>query len=137
MILHIFSAITSPSEPPKTVKSWENTHTGRPSIVPCPVTTASPQGRFFCMSNSAVRWRTKVSSSSKEPSSSSFRIRSRAVSLPLSCCFSSAFGLVWIACSRSSWSRASFSSYVSGDCCRMGRGIVSASPHSGGPSPSR
>ena len=25
MILHIFSAITSPSEPPKTVKSWLNT----------------------------------------------------------------------------------------------------------------
>ena len=65
MILHIFSAITSPSEPPKTVKSWENTHTGRPSMVPWPVTTASPQGRFFCMSNSAVRWRTKVSSSWK------------------------------------------------------------------------
>ena len=42
MILHIFSAITSPSEPPKTVKSWEKTHTRRPSIVPCPVTTASP-----------------------------------------------------------------------------------------------
>ena len=52
MILHIFSAITSPSEPPKTVKSWLNTHTGRPSIVPCPVTTASPQGRFLSMSNS-------------------------------------------------------------------------------------
>ena len=50
--LTIFSAITSPSEPPKTVKSWEKTHTGRPSIRPCPVTTASPQGLFFCMSNS-------------------------------------------------------------------------------------
>ena len=52
MILHIFSPITSPSEPPKTVKSWLNTHTVRPSIVPWPVTTASPQGRFFCMSKS-------------------------------------------------------------------------------------
>ena len=30
----IFSPITSPSEPPKTVKSCENTHTARPSIVP-------------------------------------------------------------------------------------------------------
>ena len=58
MILHIFSAITSPSEPPKTVKSWLNTHTRRPSIVPWPVTTASPHGRFFCMSKSVVRWRT-------------------------------------------------------------------------------
>ncbi len=52
MILHIFSPITSPSEPPNTVKSWLNTHTVRPSIVPWPVTTASPQGRFFCMSKS-------------------------------------------------------------------------------------
>ena len=98
----IFSPITSPSEPPKTVKSWEKTHTGRPSIRPWPVTTASPQGRFFCMSNSCVRWRTKVSSSWNEPGSSSFSTRSRAVSLPLACCFSSASGLVWIACSRSS-----------------------------------
>ena len=111
MILHIFSAITSPSEPPNTVKSWLNTHTRRPSIVPWPVTTASPQGRFFCMSKSSVRWRTNVSSSWKEPGSSSFSIRSRAVYLPLSCCFSTA-ALVpaWIASSRSSWSWASFSS---------------------------
>ena len=58
MILHIFSPITSPSEPPKTVKSWLKTQTVRPSIVPWPVTTASPQGRFFCMSKSEVRWRT-------------------------------------------------------------------------------
>ncbi len=36
MILHIFSPITSPSEPPKTVKSWLNTQTRRPSIVPWP-----------------------------------------------------------------------------------------------------
>ena len=39
--------MTSPSEPPKTVKSCENTHTRRPSIVPWPVTTASPQGRVL------------------------------------------------------------------------------------------
>ena len=31
MTLHIFSAITSPSEPPKTVKSWEKTAT-RPAV---------------------------------------------------------------------------------------------------------
>ena len=108
--LTIFSPITSPSEPPKTVKSCEKTQTGRPSIVPWPVTTASPQGRLRSMSKSAVRWRTNVSSSSNEPGSSSFSIRSRAVSLPLACCFSSACGLVWAACSRSSWSWASFSS---------------------------
>ena len=110
MIFTIFSAITSPSEPPNTVKSWLKTHTGRPSIVPWPVTTASPQGLFFSIPNSVVRCRTKVSSSENEPGSSSFSIRSRAVSLPLSCCFSSACGLVWTACSRSSLSWASFSS---------------------------
>src|SRR5205085_2870532 len=77
MIFTIFSAITSPSEPPKTVKSWEKTATGRPSIRPWPVTTASPHGRFFCMSNSDVRWRTKVSISWKEPGSSSFSMRWR------------------------------------------------------------
>ena len=32
--LHIFSAITSPRLPPKTVKSWEKMNTVRPSIVP-------------------------------------------------------------------------------------------------------
>ncbi len=34
MILTIFSPNTSPSEPPKTVKSWANTATVRPSTVP-------------------------------------------------------------------------------------------------------
>ena len=84
----------------------------RPSIVPWPVTTASPQGRFFCMSKSYVRWRTKVSSSWKEPGSSSFSIRSRAVYLPFACCFSTASlgSRRGAAASRSSWSWASFSS---------------------------
>ena len=91
--LHIFSPITSPSEPPTTVKSWLNTHTRRPSIVPWPVTTASPQGRFFCMSNSYVRCRTNVSSSWKEPGSSSLWTRSRAVYLPRSCCLATAASL--------------------------------------------
>ncbi len=96
--LHIFSAMTSPSDPPKTVKSCEKTATGRPSIVPWPVTTASPQGRDFCMSKSCVRCRTKVSSSWKLSSSSSFSIRSRAVYLPFACCFSTAFSdAEWIA----------------------------------------
>ena len=39
--LWIFSAKTSPSAPPKTVKSCENRQTRRPSIVPKPVTTPS------------------------------------------------------------------------------------------------
>ena len=89
--LHIFSLMTSPSEPPNTVKSWLNTQTRRPSIVPWPVTTASPQGRVLSIPNSCVRWRTYVSSSWNEPGSSSFSIRSRAVYLPLACCFSTAF----------------------------------------------
>ena len=42
MTLTIFSPYTSPSDPPNTVKSWLNTHTGRPSMVPYPVTTPSP-----------------------------------------------------------------------------------------------
>ena len=103
MTLHIFSAIASPSEPPNTVKSWLNTNTGRSSIVPYPVTTASPYGRFLSIPNSCVRWRTNVSSSSNEPGSSSFWTRSRAVSLPFACCFSTAFSEAeWTACSRSS-----------------------------------
>jgi hypothetical protein len=40
--LQIFCPYTSPSEPPATVKSCENTHTWRPSTVPYPVTTPSP-----------------------------------------------------------------------------------------------
>ena len=41
MSLWIFSAKTSPSAPPKTVKSWLNTKTLRPSMVPQPVMTPS------------------------------------------------------------------------------------------------
>ena len=32
--LQTFSAKTSDKEPPKTVKSWLKTHTGRPNTVP-------------------------------------------------------------------------------------------------------
>ena len=42
MTFTIFSAKASPREPPKTVKSCENTNILRPSTVPCPVTTPSP-----------------------------------------------------------------------------------------------
>ena len=41
IILWIFSANTSPSAPPNTVKSWLNTNTLRPSMVPQPVMTPS------------------------------------------------------------------------------------------------
>ena len=90
MILHIFSAMTSPSEPPNTVKSWLNTHTRRPSIVAVPGDDRVAVGRFFCMSNSYVRWRMNTSSSWNEPGSSSFSTRSRAVYLPRSCCLATA-----------------------------------------------
>ena len=119
MILTIFSAITSPSEPPKTVKSWEKTHTRRPSIVPWPVTTASPQGRFFSIPNSFVRWRTNVSSSWNEPGSSSFSIRSRAVYLPLAWCFSTAALGALEGGGAALLELCSFSSKVSGVCSRM------------------
>ncbi len=42
MTFTIFSPKTSPSEPPKTVKSCAKTQTCRPSTVPYPVTTPSP-----------------------------------------------------------------------------------------------
>jgi hypothetical protein len=40
--LQIFSAWRFDSEPPNTVKSWLNTNTSRPLMVPLPVTTPSP-----------------------------------------------------------------------------------------------
>src|SRR3954451_8199336 len=120
MTLTIFSPITSPSEPPKTVKSWLNTHTRRPSMVPWPVTTASPHGRFLSSPKSWTRWRTKVSSSWKDPGSRSFSIRSRAVYLPLACCFSTAFSEAWSTTAvRSSSSCSSRSANVSGAFCRI------------------
>ncbi len=82
MTLWIFSAKTSPSAPPNTVKSCANTNTLRPSMVPQPVTTPSVSGRVFSMPNPCARWRASMSSSTNEPGSSSFSSRSRAVSLP-------------------------------------------------------
>jgi hypothetical protein len=90
MTLTIFSPNTSPSEPPATVKSWEKIATGRPSTVPWPVTTPSPYGRFFSTPKPCARWRAISSNSTKDPSSRKASIRSRAVILPLACCFSTA-----------------------------------------------
>ncbi len=58
MTLQTFSAKTSDSEPPKTVKSCEKTKTRRPKMVPWPVTTASPYGRRSSIPKFASRWRT-------------------------------------------------------------------------------
>ncbi len=63
-----------------------------------------------------------MSSSSNEPGSSSLWTRSRAVSLPFSCCFSTASAEAeWTAWSRSSRRWASFSSWVSGNFWRTAR----------------
>ena len=56
--LQIFSANTSDSEPPNTVKSCEKTNTFRPNTVPYPVTTASPYGRRSIIPKFDSRWRT-------------------------------------------------------------------------------
>src|SRR6266403_4455594 len=85
MILQIFCALDSESEPPNTVKSCAKTYTSRPSTRPNPVTNPSPAGRCDSMPKSVQWWRTNLSSSSKEPSSSSKLILSRAVSLPALC----------------------------------------------------
>ena len=84
MTLQIFSAYASDNEPPKTVKSWLKTKTVRPSIVPWPVTTPSPRNDSVAV---ALRFVTNASSSTNDPGSSSKSRRSRAVSLPASCCF--------------------------------------------------
>ena len=112
--LQTFSANTSDNEPPKTVKSCEKTNTLRSNTVPYPVTTASPHGRFSAMPNSVSRCRTKRSSSTNEPGSSSFSSRSRAWSLPRSRCRSTALSeAARAASSRSSASQRSLSSVVS------------------------
>ena len=91
MTLMIFSPATSPSEPPKMVKSCEYTAT-------CAAVDGADAGDDgvavrtlgFSMPNACVRWRTNSSSSTNEPGSSSSSMRSRAVILPLACCFSMA-----------------------------------------------
>src|SRR5215469_1105868 len=86
MTLQIFSANTSPSEPPSTLKSCEKMHTRRPSIVPWPVMTPSPTYLRASRPNASVRCTANASSSTKLPESSSRVTRSRALSLPRSCC---------------------------------------------------
>ena len=84
--LVIFLACASESEPPNTVKSFENTKTTRPLTVPQPVTTPSPGILTSAMPKSVQPCWTNMSNSSKEPSSRRSSNRSRAVSLPRSCC---------------------------------------------------
>src|SRR5512144_1216527 len=71
----IFSTVRAPHDPALTVESFAMTHTGRPSTVAMPVTTPSA-GR-----SPATTFANRPSST-KDPSSTSRRIRSRANSLP-------------------------------------------------------
>src|SRR2546425_9904165 len=82
MILQIFAAWVSLSDPPNTVKSCAKTKTGRPSTAPWPVTTPSPGMRCVSIPKSWERWTTKRSSSSKVPGSRRRPTRSRAESFP-------------------------------------------------------
>ena len=82
--LWIFSANTSPSAPPNTVKSWLKTNTLRPSTVPHPVITPSVYGRSSSPAAWA-RWRASMSSSWKLSGSRRYSMRSRASILPFSC----------------------------------------------------
>src|SRR5450432_311386 len=87
MTLQIFWAYAPLKLPPKTVKSWAKTKILRPSTRPCPVTTPSPGIFWSSMPKSAQRCTTRRPISMKLPGSRSRSTRSRAVSLPPSCCF--------------------------------------------------
>ncbi len=84
--LMIFWACASESDPPKTVKSFENTKTARPLMVPQPVMTPSPGIFCFSIPKSIERCCTNMSNSSNDPESRRSSMRSRAVSLPRLCC---------------------------------------------------
>ena len=120
MILTIFSPYTCPRLPPKTVTSWLKTQTGRSSMVPKPVMTPSPYGRFFSIPNDVARCRANSSISVKESLSSSSSIRSRAVFLPFACCFSTAASEP--ACTASSIRRVRSSSLPAVVCLSRSRG---------------
>ncbi len=85
--LQIFLAYAAESEPPNTVKSCAKTTTLRPSTRPQPVTTPSPSTFCLSISKSVQSWTTKRSTSTNVPGSRNRSSRSRAVSLPASCCF--------------------------------------------------
>src|SRR4051794_16599120 len=76
----IFSTVLGPHEPALTVGSLAMTETGRPPIVPLPVTTPSAPSPSSCQLASSP-------SSTNDPSSSSRATRSRTGSLPCSAAF--------------------------------------------------
>ena len=90
MTLQIFLLCISPSDPARLVKSWAKANTGRPFTLPKPVTTPSAGISTFSMPKLTQRCVTKISVSRKVPGSKNRSSRSRAVSLPLARCFSTA-----------------------------------------------
>ena len=81
MILMIFSTVLGPQDPAFTVESFAITATGRPSMGPTPVTTASA-GRSPSMAEAR-----RPSSAKPSASSRSSRRRSRTNSFPCSASF--------------------------------------------------
>src|SRR5471032_681943 len=120
MILTIFAALVSESEPPNTVKSCAKANTGRPSTKPCPATTPSPGTIWLSMPKSRHRWVTSLSTSSKVPGSNSRSIRSRAVSLPAACWRSSRSSPPPSSARRSRSARTSSGFMVGGRRARSG-----------------
>ncbi len=111
MILHIFSPITSPSEPPNTVKSWLNTHTRatvdravagdhgvapRPVLLHVEVVRAVAHERVELLEGAGVE--------------QLLHALARRVLAAFACCLASASGAECSAAARSSCSCASFSS---------------------------
>src|SRR5438874_2743278 len=117
MTLITFSAKTSPSEPPKTLASWLNSITSRPSILAMPLTTPSPGTPAGCLANRSI--------SSNELRSTRREIRSRAVSLPFACCLVNASASPWPA------SYLRWRSSLSGSILRGGRWLTSGAARPG------
>ena len=90
MTLQIFLLCISPNDPARDVKSWAKANTGRPFTWPKPVTTPSAGISTCSMPKLTHRCFTKISVSRKVPGSKNRSRRSRAVSLPLKRCFSTA-----------------------------------------------
>ena len=97
--LQIFLACISPRLPAREVKSCEKAAAGRPLILPKPVMTPSAGISTLSIPNMVPRCFMNMSVSRKVPGSKSRSSRSRAVSLPRSCCAATALAppifLIW------------------------------------------
>ena len=109
----------SPTVPWNTVWSWLNTPTGRPLMVPWPVTTPSPKS---ALGSPGVLASAPISK--KLPGSSSAWMRARALGMPFLSRLATAFSPPGsLASSSFSRSSASFSAVVCG--CRGGGSFAS------------